>query len=53
MIYLKIITRKLDKYIMDKNKKKYKKLKYKILKILLQVKFLKKILNTTKKSFVK
>ena len=32
MIYLKKITRKLDKYIKNKNKKKYKKLEVNLLK---------------------
>ena len=32
MIYLKRITMKLNKYIQDKNRRKYKKLKANILK---------------------
>jgi len=39
MIYLKRIIKKLYKYIKDKNKRKYKKLKDTTLKTLFQITF--------------
>ena len=39
MIYSKRVIRKFDKYINDKNERKYKKLEVSILKMLLQETF--------------
>ena len=39
MIYFKKITIKMNKYIKDKSKRKYKKLKISVLKTLFQVTF--------------
>jgi len=47
MIYLKMISRKTDKYIKDEKKENIKKLETNILKILFQVVF-KKMLKTIK-----
>jgi len=40
MIYLNRVIRKLDKYIEDKNEKKYKKLEVRVLK---KIKYFKKL----------
>jgi len=48
MIYLKKMSRTFDKYIKNKNERKYKNLETNILKTLFQVTF-KQILKVTKK----
>ena len=45
MVYLKIITIKINKYIKDKSERKYKKLKINILKNIISSNVLKNIKN--------